>query len=144
MKMHPQEKCRRAADCRPYEVSMIQIATIGKIASVDLSSYGQTMSGISAGRHPPLYRDPCVHDAGPILSGTSGRRCFRLSQKSFLIFLIVAPENDGRDERHNERRPSKWSSDSTDAFSKHVSAQPEHCRPDDSPGGVEDEKPQRG
>jgi hypothetical protein len=55
---------------------MIQIATIGKIASVDLSSYGQTMSGISAGCHPPLYRDPCVHDAGPILSRTSGRRCF--------------------------------------------------------------------
>src|SRR5260221_5743071 len=79
-----------------------------------------------------------------MLSGTPGRRCFRLSKKSFLIFLIVAPENDGTDERHNERHPSKWSSDSTYAFSKRVSAQSEHCRPDNSPGGVVDEKPQRG
>jgi hypothetical protein len=81
---------------------------------------------------------------GSTLSGTPGRCCFRLSQKSFLIFLIVAPENDGKNDRCNKHRPSKWPSNSTDAFSKHVSAQSEHCRPDDSPGGVEDEKPQRG
>jgi hypothetical protein len=52
---------------------MIQIATIGKIASVDLSSYGQTMSGISAGCHPPSTAT--LARTTPALR-TSGRRCF--------------------------------------------------------------------
>jgi hypothetical protein len=97
-------------------------AAIGKIGVGRFEFLRADDVGNPCGAPFTLYRDPCLPDAGPMLSGTLGRRCFRLGQKSFLIFLIVAPENDGKDERHNERRPSKWSSDSTDAFSKHVSA----------------------
>src|SRR5882672_719154 len=70
--------------------------------------------------------------------------CFRLGQESFLIFLVVAPKKEGKNDRRNERRPSKWCGDSTNTFSKCISANSEHCRPDNSASCVEDEKPHRG
>src|SRR5258708_11815352 len=79
-----------------------------------------------------------------LLPGIIRRRCFCLVQESFLIFLVVAPKKDGQNDRCNKHRPSKWSSDSTNTFSKHVSADSEHCRPDNSPCRIEDEEPQRG
>src|SRR6266853_5830778 len=78
-----------------------------------------------------------------LLPGIIGRCCFRLVQESFLIFLVVAPKKDCKNDRRSEHRPSKWSSDSTNTFSKYVSANSEHCRPDNSPCRIEDEKPQR-
>ena len=72
-----------------------------------------------------------------------GRCRFRLVQESFLIFLVVAPKKEGKNDRPNEHRPSKWSCDSTNTFSEYVSANSEHCRPDNSPRRIEDEKPQR-
>ena len=79
-----------------------------------------------------------------LLPGIIRRRCFCLVQESFLIFLVVAPKKDGQNDRCNKHRPSKWSSDSTNTFSKHVSADSEHCRPGNSPRRIEDEEPQRG
>src|SRR5262249_46289331 len=79
-----------------------------------------------------------------LLAGIVGRCCFDLVQESLLMFLVIAPKKDGENDRRKEHRPSKWSSDSTNAFSKYVSANSERCRPHNSAGRVEDEEPQRG
>jgi hypothetical protein len=60
------------------------------------------------------------------------------------MFFVVAPEDNSKGNRRNEQRPSKGSCNSTNAFSKRVSAQSKHRRPDNSPGGIEGEKSQRG
>ena len=81
--------------------------------------------------------------AGLSLLGRVGRRRFRIVEESFLIFFVVAPKKEGKNDRANEHRPAKWSCDSANAFSKYVSANSEHRRPDNSPRCIEDEKSQR-
>src|SRR5215831_2798247 len=80
---------------------------------------------------------------GSIVVGIVGRCCFRLVQESFLIFLVVAPKKEGKDDRRDEHQPSKWSSNSTNTFSKYVSANSEQYRPDNSPRCIEDDKSPR-
>ena len=94
--------------------------------------------GVSAIHTPATCPRPAL-----LLLGIIGCRRSGLVQESFLIFLVVAPKKEGKNDRRNERRPSKWSSDSTNAFAKYETANSEHGRPDNSPSSVEDEKPQR-